>query len=54
MPAERDPRNDHEYVEHPTYTGPGCAMCGRLVTDHTRQGKWAATAEVIKRAEEQS
>lgn len=24
----------HDYTEHPTYTGPGCAHCGRPVADH--------------------
>lgn len=25
---------DHKYVEHPTYTGPGCAMCGKSMVEH--------------------
>ena len=27
-------RTDHRYVTHPTYTGPGCAICGRPERDH--------------------
>lgn len=24
----------HDYVEHSTYTGPDCAICGRSVAEH--------------------
>lgn len=27
-------RTDHGYIADPTYTGPGCAVCGRLESDH--------------------
>ena len=23
------PPSDHKYTEHPTYTGPHCALCGQ-------------------------
>lgn len=26
---EKFPPSEHPYVEHRTYTGPGCAMCGK-------------------------
>lgn len=29
----------HKFVEHRTYTGPGCAMCGRPETDAIHQVK---------------
>lgn len=25
---------EHSYVEHPTYAGPGCAICGRHFAEH--------------------
>lgn len=25
---------DHSYTTHPTYTGPGCAVCGREEAEH--------------------
>jgi hypothetical protein len=28
----------HEYVEHRTYTGPGCAMCGGSREQHDQVG----------------
>ncbi len=28
-----DPKN-HEYTEHPTYTGPNCAHCGKPKEGH--------------------
>jgi len=27
-------RTDHKYVTHCTYTGPGCAICGRQEGEH--------------------
>lgn len=27
-------QSTHDYVEHPTYTGPNCAMCGQGVAEH--------------------
>lgn len=29
-------RYDHQYVEHPTYTGNGCAICGLQSYRHFR------------------
>lgn len=28
-----DPQ-EHDYVEHPTYTGSGCAICGKHGSEH--------------------
>jgi len=28
-----EPQN-HEYVTHPTYTGPNCAICGKTPEGH--------------------
>ncbi len=34
----------HKYVTHHTYTGPGCAMCGRPESEHV-----AATGLAVRR-----
>ena len=28
--------SEHKYVTHKTYTGPGCAMCGKSEVEHVQ------------------
>ena len=30
---------NHPYTEHPTYTGPGCCHCGKLLEAHPQGRK---------------
>ena len=39
-----EPRTDHAYVTHHTYTGKGCATCGRPEEEHA-EGKKVTDAK---------
>ena len=32
-------KKPHKYLEHHTYTGPGCCVCGKLEEDHDPSSK---------------
>ena len=37
-------RSDHKHVEHRTYTGPGCAVCGLPRSNHSTESELGEVA----------